>query len=288
MTSSSAQATGSLPNLVIIGAAKSGTTSLHRYLALHPSVYMSRTKELKLFIHEDWRARLDWYRAQFPSSARVRGESSPAYTMHPWFPSVPERINETVPGARLIYLVRDPVDRLLAQYVEFVALLLERRPLQEALADYDSPSNRFVMASRYAHQLDRYRELFPDSQILVLDQQDLLASRQTTLREVFAFLGVEPDFSTPDFDLVHNDRERKLQANRRGLWLHERGLLRPARRATRVLPDGLRERLKSVVAEPVSTPDLDPLLRSELQECLREDAERLRAYTGKPFARWSV
>jgi len=201
---------------------------------------------------------------------------------------VPERVKETVPGARLIYLVRDPVERLVAQYVEFVALRLEQRSLEDALADYDSPSNRFVMASRYAYQLDRYRDLFPDSQILVLEQHDLLTSRHETLRQVFTFLGVDLDFSAPEFERIHNERERKMRAKPLGVWLYERGLLQRAAGATRVLPDGLRERLKSLVADPVSTPDLSPALRAELEECLRKDAERLRAYTGKSFAHWSV
>src|SRR5205823_11980303 len=99
------QAPGHLPNLLIIGAAKAGTTSLHRYLDLHPSIFMSRSKELQLFNQDDWRERRDWYRAQFPTAAPVRGESSGAYTMHPVLPCVPERIKATIPDARLIYLV---------------------------------------------------------------------------------------------------------------------------------------------------------------------------------------
>jgi hypothetical protein len=283
-----AASTGTLPNLLIIGAAKSGTTSLHHYLDLHPSVFMSRVKELKLFSQDDWRERLDWYRAQFPSLLPVRGESSPGYTMHPWIPSVPERAKEVVPGARLIYLVRDPIERLVAQYVEFFAMYLEVRSFDEALADYDSGSNPLVAASRYAYQLDRYREFFPDSQILVVDQRDLLTSRAATLRQVFTFLDVDPAFTTPAFDRVHNERDGKVRLNRRGLILFWRELLQPARKASRVLPDRLREPLKSLVADPVSTPAVSPSLRAELEHYLREDAERLRAYTGKSFAHWSV
>src|SRR5438067_3804457 len=174
--------TALMPNLLIVGAAKAGTTSLHRYLDLHPEIFMSRMKELQLFSRDDWRDRLGWYREQFPSAVPVRGEASPVYSMHPWFPSVPERIHEVIPDARLIYLVRDPVERLVAQYVEFYALHLEDRPIEEALSDYDSPSNRFVMASRYALQLDRFREFFPDSQIIVLDQRELLTARSATMR----------------------------------------------------------------------------------------------------------
>ena len=80
-----------LPNLVVIGATKCGTTSLHEYLALHPETAMSQTKELMLFTREDWRERTAWYESQF-DSARIRGESSPTYTMFPYLPSTAERI----------------------------------------------------------------------------------------------------------------------------------------------------------------------------------------------------
>jgi Sulfotransferase domain len=282
------RAAGTLPNLLIIGAAKAGTTSLHRYLDVHPSIFMSRAKELKLFIRDDWRDHLGWYRSRFPSDLPVRGESSPAYSMDPWWPSVPERVSELIPETRLIYMVRDPVERLVAQYVEMYADHDEHRPFEEALADYDSPSNRVVMPSRYAYQLDRWREHFPDEQILVLDQRELLQSRAATLRAAFSFLRVDPGFESTAFDTLHNERGTKLRANRLGIWLYERGHLRRAADASRLLPDAMRERLKLTVAEQVRTPALDPILRGELEAYLREDVERLRAYTGQPFAHWSV
>jgi hypothetical protein len=279
---------GRLPNLVIIGAAKCGTTSLHNYLQLHPSIFMSQTKELKLFNREDWRDHLGWYRAQFSTELPVRGESSPTYTMYPKLDSVAERMHAVIPDARLIYVVRDPIERLVAQYVEHVHISMERRPLEEALADYESPDNLLVLASRYAHQLDRFREFFPDSSILVLDQRDLLESRATTLRKVFGFLGVDSDFSSPEFTELHNLREQKLRLTRAALWIHDRGLLHPLRRRSRVLPTTARERVKTLLTEPVDRPVLDPAQRGQVAAFLREDAERLRAYTGNPFAHWSI
>lgn len=278
----------SLPNLLIIGAAKAGTSSLHEYLALHPAIFMSREKELQFFNHPDWRERIDWYREQFPSDAPVRGESSPAYSVDPFVPAVPERARELVPEARIVYLVRDPIARLVAQYVELVALHREDRSLDETLADYDSPSNWLVMGSRYAHQIDRWREHYPDDRVLILEQRALLEEREATLRRAFGFLGVDPEFATPAFDRLHNVRANKLRANAFGVWLHERGVLPWLRNATIRVPDRIREPLKALVADPVPAPTLDPGLRGELAAYLGEDAGRLRAYTGEPYAHWSV
>ena len=279
---------GQLPNLLIIGAGKSGTTSLHRYLDVHPSIFMARAKELQLFNRHDWRERLDWYRAQFPTSAPVRGESSTAYTMAPCWPSVPERVKAAIPDARLIYLVRDPIERLVAQYVEFYTAGIECRSLGDTLADFDSPSNLIVMSSRFAYQLDRYREFFDDSQILVLEQRELLDSRTATLRDAFKFLGVAPDFTSPEFDRLHNERAEKVRIKRLGTWVQGLGLLQSARDATRRLPSRVRKPLRKLVVGPARTPPLAPGLRAELEAYLCEDAQRLRAYTGKAFAHWSV
>ena len=106
-----------LPNLIVIGAAKCGTTSLHEYLDLHPEVAMSREKELDFFVEEKhWGRGVEWYAAQF-EDAPVRGESSPSYTAYPRYRGVPERIRRVVPDAKLVYLVRDPVERIVSHFV---------------------------------------------------------------------------------------------------------------------------------------------------------------------------
>ena len=92
-----------LPNLVVIGAERCGTSSLHRYLGSHPQVFMSRKKELNFFVAErEWRRGRRWYERQFPTDAPVRGESSPAYTAYPVFSGVPARLAALVPDAKLL------------------------------------------------------------------------------------------------------------------------------------------------------------------------------------------
>ena len=279
---------GYLPNLLIVGAAKSGTTSLHSYLDHHPSVAMSEQKELQLFSRENWRDLLDWYRGHFHVRAPVRGESSPAYSMDPVLPQVPERAREVIPNARIVYMVRDPIERLLAHYVEFVTLGLEKKPFEAALADYDSGRNVYAMTSSYAHQLERWHAAFPASQVLVLDQRELLDERRDTLRRVFRFLEIDDSFWTSEFDQLHNTRTMKLRVNRFGLWLWHRGLYHRSVAAASALPPRVRGRAVGLIGEPVQAPRPSEALLDELRGYLRDDAGRLRELTGKSFDHWSV
>jgi sulfotransferase family protein len=279
---------GHLPNLLIVGAAKCGTSSLHAYLDQHPAISMSKKKELQLFNGDDWEDRLGWYREQFRVRAPVRGESSPAYSMDPVMPHVPERAHKAVPGARIVYMVRDPLERLLAHYVEFVTILREKRTFEEAMADYDAPSNIYVMTSRYAHQLDRWREYFPDARILVIEQRELLKDRPATLRRVFRFLEVDDSYWSPEFDRLHNTRARKLILNKRGLWMYKKRLYDPTVRLARRLPPRLSRPLIGFMGQEVERPVPSPGLQSELVACLRDDVRRLREYTGREFDHWSV
>ena len=113
---------GALPNLIIIGGLKCGTTSLHHYLNLHPEIAMSRPKELNFFVSElNWPLGRDWYAGHFDRSARIRGESSPHYTNRPSFNGVPGRMHELLGSdVRLVYVVRDPIDRILSHYLHNV------------------------------------------------------------------------------------------------------------------------------------------------------------------------
>src|SRR5215210_6346576 len=97
---------GALPNLVVIGAQKCGTSGLHYHLGLHPEVSMSKPKELNFFIGErNWPRGEDWYRRHFDPNAKVRGEASPNYTAFPQHVGVPERMASMVPDAKLIYVL---------------------------------------------------------------------------------------------------------------------------------------------------------------------------------------
>ena len=113
-----------LPTFITIGAMKCGTHSLHQYLDLHPEIAMSQRKELNFFLTEAKFAQgLEWYSAQIAGNGTARGESSPNYSKCHMFPGVAERMHATLPDIKLIYLVRDPVERAVSHYVHFPARL---------------------------------------------------------------------------------------------------------------------------------------------------------------------
>lgn len=189
---------GTLPNLVVIGAMKCATTSLHHYLSLHPEILMWERNSLDFFLEEhNWSRGIDWYRSQFVGEARVYGDSSPRYTNYPFVRGVAQRMQAVVPHAKLVYIVRDPLDRLVSHYIHAVSYGRETRPLSEALATLDG--NPYVTRSLYHLQLRAFLERYPRDRILLLFQEDLLHRRRETLHRLFAFLGVDASFDATGF-----------------------------------------------------------------------------------------
>ena len=212
-SSASARADGAappaLPNLIVIGAQKCGTSVLHYYLSLHPEVSMSKPKELNFFIEErNWPRGVDWYRAQFDPEAHVRGEASPNYTAYPQHDGVPERMHGVVPDAKLIYMIRDPLERIAAHWVHNYAKRREKGTLAETLVH---PNTSYVTRSKYAMQLERFLAHYPKEQILVFQQSELRHQRMETLRKVFEFIGVDADFNHPRFEQERHQTSGKTR-----------------------------------------------------------------------------
>jgi hypothetical protein len=276
---------GALPNLLIIGAPKCGTTSLHNYLAAHPEIAMSDTKELNFFVTDGtWGRGVAWYEEQFDAEQTVRGESSTSYTRDRNAPEVAIRVGELLPEVKLIYLVRDPIDRIRSDYHHHRAK--GREPLGMAGA-VRVPGNRYVEASRYGTQLAPYVERFGSDRVLVETQERLLSERQECLKRIFGFLGVQDDLYLPEFDRRWERSEGKgwlyslaLAVRRRGIRL-PKFLRWPAQRLQ-------RSRWFGGGGESAAPPEVDPAVRAELTQQLRPEVAKLRDLTGKTFDEWSV
>jgi hypothetical protein len=262
---------------------KCGTTSLHYYLDQHPDIAMSRQKELNFFSRDPWERGVDWYAGQFDPGASIRGESSPSYTWYPMHRGVAERMHSIVPDAKLIYLVRDPIERIISHYLHDYSRGVEHRGLEDAVAD---PQNgRYVAVSKYSMQLEQYLAFFPRSSMLVLTHDELLHDRSQTMRQVFDFLEVDASFYDPKFERIRHrtsDRRRKTRLGR------SLAALTPGVK----LPDWLSFQMQRLLPYPFSRsierPVLDGPLRDRLTPELQDDVNRLRELTGKEFPSWCM
>jgi Sulfotransferase domain len=201
-----------LPDFLIIGAQKAGTTALYAYLREHPQITGPSWKEVSFFDRHYGRGEA-WYRGNFPNTLRARGglvgEASPSYLFHPL---APERVAALVPEAKLVALVRNPVDRAFSHYQHEVALGREPRSFEDALVAEDErlrgEEDRIVAdpayfshawwnytyraRGRYAEQLQRWLAVFPREQLLVMPSEELLAEPEQAHGRVLEFLDASP------------------------------------------------------------------------------------------------
>ena len=275
-----------LPTFIVIGAGKSGTTSLHRYLGAHPQVFTTARKELDFFIEDrGWPRGLPWYEQQFAEAedAVARGESSPRYTLHPDFPSLPHEMAGIVPRARLIYIVRDPLERAISAFRQRWRDGRERLPIARALEE-----NPFYLGgSMYGSQIERYLAYYPREQILILRTEDLLHRREETVRRALRFIGVDDSWTSPEIGILHNRSEGQP---RQPTWAVE------LRRAhwyggfKRLLPARLRRAVTRLIQRRGDAVSLDvPLtVRERLRDRLADDMARFRQIAGEGFDAWDT
>jgi len=209
-----------LPDFLVLGAQKAGTTALYAYLRRHPQVAGPSWKEVSFF-DRHWTRGVRWYRGNFPllrPGGAVVGEASPSYLFHPL---APERVRAVVPEARLVVLLRNPIDRALSHYHHEVALGREPLSFEDALAAEEGRlageverllaepgyfsgawwDHTYVARGLYAEQLERWLAVFDSEQLLVLTTDELGADPAATYARVLAFVGAPP-FELPEYPRV--------------------------------------------------------------------------------------
>ncbi len=203
-----------LPDFIIIGSQKSGTTSLYYYLIQHSQLLPSRIKEIHFF-DDYFELGTAWYRAQFRSPNLFLNlklfEATPRYLFHPL---APKRIVTVLPNLKMIVLLRNPTDRAISHYFMSKRYNNEELSLKEALLaeekrlkpiiqkqDYNNPifkMNSYKSRGLYKEQLERYFKYFPRQHIFVINSEKFFAQPQNTLRQVFEFVEVNQEFKIQD------------------------------------------------------------------------------------------
>ncbi|MEO1295065.1 MAG: sulfotransferase [Cyanobacteria bacterium J06636_16] len=276
-----------LPNLVIIGAMKCGTTSLHYYLGLHPEISMSQQKELNFFIgKKKWTKGLDWYKSHFQEKTKILGEASPNYTSFTQFPGVPQRMHSIIPQAKLIYLVRDPIERMIAHYVHQYSHGSENRNIEEALTE--SNNNFYLDRSLYYLQISCFLDYFDSQNVLIMSAESLRQDTLNSLKKIFEFLDIEVGFESQQFRYQRHKSVRK----RRKTALGESIANLPAMQNLKKIPQRLRWPIEELVyfpvSKPIARPDLSESMRHHLKEKLRDDVEKFKRIAKCDFSSWNI
>lgn len=267
----------------VIGAMKAGTSSIYKHLAAHPSIYAAPRKEPRFFSNpfpsEDDVAA---YTALFAgrTSESWAFEASTAYTKYPMIPSVADRIHNAFPDARLIYVIRDPVERICSAYLHNRAEGREPRSLEDAIWD---SAQEYLNVSRYHLQISQYLRLFPRDHLLILVFEEFIADADATLAKVARFLALESGFGPVGTPSRYNETAKKraplpifMSLNR---LLEHRGLPWRIRRwASRPLTRPL----------PSKRDILSAQLRNRILEELKPDLARLQGLLGRDLSCWDL
>lgn len=297
--------TATLPNFVIIGAAKSGTTALYHYLRQHPDIYMSPQKETNFFAFEgqkvDFRGPgdegisqssitdLGSYQEQFSGvlGETAVGEASPWYL---YLPGTAENMRRHIPEAKLIAILRNPVDRAFSSYLHLRREGQEQLSFEEGLAAEEKriaqgwePLWHYKRAGFYAPQIKQFFELFEREQICFYLYEEFSEDPGAVLRDIYRFLGVDESFS-PRTSIKHN--VTGVPRNK-FLWRLIREENPLERFAGALVPPRYRAGLKrALIQRLLKKPVLLPDTRRELARDYREDVLYLQDLIGLDLAGW--
>jgi hypothetical protein len=272
-----------LPDFLIIGAAKAGTTSLYEHFRAHPQIFMPRLKEARFFTYDGRGSRVKFpvqtpeeYAALFEAAgdARAVGEATPHYLTHP---AAAGRIHALLPGARLVASLRNPVDRSYSIYQMNQRNQAANEGVPFAAAMRTDPH----LQDSYSAHLARFFALFPRAQMRIILLEDLEARPRATLSGLFEFLGVDPGF-TPDLAKVANPGGTpRIKA------LHDILANKKLIAATRgVLPERLVAPLKALRSRNLRKTGLPAADRAAATAFFREDILRTQDLIGRDLSHW--
>lgn len=248
----------SLPTFIIIGAAKSATTTLTTILPRHPQIFISKPKEPKFFgrrYDKGW----DWYAKLFRKGKRqpLRGEGSTMYASAlSSFQQAPALMHRYLPELKLVYVVRHPLDRIESQWRHRRGRKRSTPPFESMLRSRHL-RKQIVGCSKYHERLESFRAFYPDRQIHCLTFEDLVSQPQATLTELLTFLGASTSPEHVQLLLDDGQLPRVNEAGDKGRQL-------------------------------IPPPTWPPRMRRKLADLLRPDAKRMLAYMNKPATTWEL
>lgn len=264
-----------LPNFLVIGAPRAGTTWIAKNLGEHPAVFVPFKKEIHYFDSHYERGQ-SFYESFFDDAddAIAVGEATPAY-LHK--PEVASRIRSMLPDAKLIVSLRNPVERVYSRYWKSRGRFTENENLsfEEKLAQ----KPEFISEGYYVDHLQRYLDLFPRDQVLLLFFDDLSSNPSQFMADIYRFIGVDEDFRSEliDHQINAGAAQKLLVRNRFAYW---------AGRGFRYLGiHGTARRLEQ--ANSAKLPDMAMETRRRLIDTYAEKNNRLAELAGRDLSHWN-
>ncbi len=280
-----------LPTFIVIGAQKAGTSSLWEYLNEHPDVFVTLDKEPKFFVKErGWERGLLWYEGLFDTAgaAKARGEFSTDYTCFPIYSGVPARMASLVPDVKLIYLMRNPLERMRSAYAYGLWQGTETRTIGEALR----VDARYHIQSQYALQIEQYADRFSPSQMLFVTSEDLRQQRRETMSRIFSFIGVDPTFVPANLVEDFNTAQGRTRPRP---WARHLGDAIIKTHLDEHMPSSLESVIGRIGNHALARTDIHPSdvevpddLADALVRYLRHDLASLRNFMGPSFDCWGL
>lgn len=288
------------PDFLVLGAYKSGTTALHHYLRAHPDIFIPERKEPNYFAfadvvepfedpagHTSIRSSTDYERLFAGARANQKlGEVSPAYLT---IPSACTRIRQMAPEARLIALLRNPIDRAYSDYLmyrrrgeeheeHFLDALRQQSERRRSL----DPTAHYITTGLYFAQLSPYFEAFDRSQLLVVLHEEFSEDRDRVLRDLFAFIGVSPEVRIAEQEASNVSGVPKSLPLRLAYGFRNRfrDQLRP------IVPSSVKRRLDASLERRLTREPMDAEARAWLRDVYRNDVEQLAELINRDLSSW--
>lgn len=275
-----------LPNFLIIGAPKSGTTWLYKKLRRHPDVYMPRVKELCFYSRDGSEGKTrEWYEKHFEVASAV-GEATPTYLYHR---QAPRRIADTIPDVKLIACLRHPTDRTYSHYWMNRGLGEVGCTFREVIR---KGHEQFIEESLYGEQIDRYLSYFDQNQLLILISEEVFSEPSASLNNICSFLGVDDAFYQGQEWIA--SRENRAARARSQLALEVMsaigGWMRHTEGVRQVLDlakaAGLTDLIKNANLETREYPEMDLEVRKKLDEQYASTVRHVEAMLGREIEEW--
>lgn len=267
-----------LPNFIIPGAMKSGTTALRIYLAQHPDIYMAN-KEIHFF-DQNFEKGIEWYEKFFDGwdGEKAIGEKSPSYL---YDEKTPERIYKLLPNVKLIFVLRNPVDRAYSHYWHNARVGKEMLSFEEAIEREEerikNPAYKKLYSykdmGKYVIQIKRYAKYFPKSRMFFVLAEDLKEEREETLRKILKFLEVDENFEFEDL------KEKHIGGAPRSMFLAKLVGSKYIKKYPLI-----RDAIKKINSKKI--PPMKEETRKKLQEYFEPYNKELEKFIGLDLSKW--